>query len=94
MKTLYATVRIENSTGKAAIFYRNEVKHGHAYVLSCYTREEQHSDASLLYYRTNTRPAKSDAEKAACERLVSHYTGVCAQYGGEKLAIRSRLQSN
>lgn len=93
MNTLHAVVRIEKLTGKPAIFYRNSRKYvGNA--IACYTREEQHSDACLSYYRAKTRPASSEEEKKACAALVAHYAQVCRQYGQENLTIHARLMDN
>lgn len=87
--TLYATVRIEKLTGKPAIFYRNDCKG----TLSCYTQEEQHSDAGLAYYRNNTRPARTDEERAQCDALAARYACLCERFG-ERLEIRARLTDN
>lgn len=93
MKTLHAVVRIEKLTGKPAIFYRNSAKYvGNA--IACYTREEQHSDACISYYRAKTRPASSEAECEACAALVRHYAQVCQKYGQENLTIHARLRDN
>jgi hypothetical protein len=93
MKILNITVRIEKKTGKPAIFYRNSVKYtGNA--LACYTREEQHSDACLAYYRQNTRPSASIVEREACADLVIHYARICRKYDGQELQLNARLRDN
>ena len=89
MKNLNAVCRIEKATMRPAIFYRNEFKN--PYGLSCYTQEEGHSDAGMEYYRTNTRPAKTEEEKNACLWLVAKYAQIVGRYDNEQLIIRSRL---
>lgn len=94
-KTIYLHVvcRIEKLTCKPAIFYRNEKKFlGNE--LSCYTREEQHSDACLDYYRQKTRPSQSIPEREACADLVRHYAQLVRKYEGHDLYIHSRLRGN
>jgi hypothetical protein len=92
-KILHAVIRIEKLTGKPAIFYRNPAKYrGNA--LSVYTREEQHSEGGVSYYREKTRPASSEEERAACAALIAHYTQYCAKYGDEALMIHARLRNN
>ena len=92
LKPLRVVCRIEKATKKPAIFYRNPDKFDClSHALSCYTREEQHSDASIDYYRANTRPAKTAEEQAMCEALSVHYANYCLKYGGERLIIGSRL---
>jgi hypothetical protein len=93
MKTLHAVIRIEKLTGKPAIFYRNPVKYN-GQALSIYTREEQHCEGCVSYYREKTRPASSEDERKACAVLVAHYTAYCAHYGDEQLVIHARLRNN
>lgn len=90
--TLHAVVRIEKKTGKPAIFYRNPAKY-RGYQLSVYTREEQHSEASVDYYRAHTRRSASILEREACANLVRHYAQLCRAHG-EELNIHARLRNN
>ncbi len=75
------------------IFYRNPVKYN-GQALSVYTREEQHSEGCVTYYRDKTRPASSEEERQACAALIAHYTQYCAKYGDEALTIHARLRNN
>jgi len=88
MEALNVVCRIEKQTKRPAIFYWNECKR----TLTCYTREEQHSEACYDYYRANTKPAKSEEDQAACASLFAHYTAYSAKYSEEKLVLRKRLQ--
>jgi len=41
----------------------------------CYAHVGQHSEASIDYYR-DTRPPRTDAERAACDALVAEYRSI------------------
>lgn len=94
MKQLLATCRIEKATKRPAIFYWHEFRDSFNRlnnVLTCYTQQEQHSDASLEYYRADTRPAKTEEERNACQCLIAQYAQIVGRYDNKQLVIRDRF---
>lgn len=91
--TLRAVVRIEHLTKKPAIFYRIEGSAGHRTPLTCYTRDDMHSDAALGYYRRKTHAPATPLEVKQAAELVAQYAALCEQHG-ENLSISTRLRDN
>ena len=87
LQKLHAVVRIENQTNRAAIFYYGERGN-----LCVYTVSEMHSEAALIYYRTATRPARTDVEITECAALVKHYADRLTRFDGKALVIGARLR--
>lgn len=88
MDKLKAVCRIERATMRPAIFYR-ETAEGNNADLTVYTQQEGHSNAALEYYRTDTRPAKTEEEKCACLWLIAQYAQIVGKYDNQQLVKRS-----
>lgn len=70
-----ATARIEKATGQAILFFHDAGVRAGMLVVSCYCSQTQHSSATREYYKRDTVPPITDAERSAVARLVREYNG-------------------
>lgn len=82
---LRAVCRIERATKRPIIIYKDNDG------LTCYTREEQHSEMHPGYHRNQTRLANTFEESSACARLMMHYESRALQYDNQSIIWGKRL---
>lgn len=62
--------------------------------IECYAHIGQHNEAAMQFYMSNTRPAKTEAEKKEIADLLAEYAWIAKQYYNEELETQKRVNWN
>lgn len=90
------TIREDKQTGQLVLFFANHWQQGGnqgrglVWWLECYTRREQHSEASRAYMQTKCRPCPANREWEA-KQLAEHWNALPGG-NGEPVSIVSQVR--
>lgn len=71
---MQVSVRIHSKSEDPELFFYNS--NPRVYWLECFGREGMHSEVSREYMLRQTRPARTEEEKARCSRLFNRWSAL------------------